>query len=542
MKGEPTSMKQTSKLGTRRTRSAITTLSMLGVLTALTAGPSGAADQPSLKAVPRANCGPGSMPETDSQGRVPAADYASGRAAKGYTCNTRQISHVVSTAGFKVFRYTDRAGHTCAYYDSTQFFPTDVYANLTHDGLGVFVLDMTNPAKPKKTANLTTPAMLTPHESLQLNQKRGLLVAVAGNAVTEPGVVDVYDVTQDCRTPQLQSSTPFGVLGHESAMSPDGLTFYASSTYGTVIAAIDLTNPKVPLLLWAQPGTIYHGMGVSDDGKRLYAANDSVSNLSLDILDVSQIQSRALAPRVSTISNLNWPTVSIPQVPVPFSVNRHPYLLEVDEFNKPTGEVGAARIIDVADDAHPFVASNIRLEVHQPANRTGTDQQTDPGAPESPYGGYTAHYCSVPRRTDPGLAACSFIGSGLRIFDIRDPKHPREVGYFNKPSSKGSHAMSAPAWDPTGGQVWYSDSNSGFYAVQLTNGIANVLRAPARSTTGAAPPHAAPPPAPADASAGTLPTTGPPLGIPLIAVLSLGVAVVMRHSVIARRELAPPRS
>jgi hypothetical protein len=72
--------------------------------------------------------------------------------------------------------------------------------------------------------------------------------------------------------------------------------------------------------------------------------------------------------------------------------------------------------------------------------------------------------------------ACSFITSGLRIFDIRDPKHPREVAYFNKPTSAGSHAMSAPAWDVLHGQVWYSDSNSGFYAVQLTNGIPRLLR------------------------------------------------------------------
>jgi hypothetical protein len=468
-----------------------------------------AADQPSMAAVPRAHCGPGVRPDRAAQGRVPTSDYTSGRAAKGYMCNTALVSHVASTAGLKVFRYVDKAGRACAYYDSTQFFPTDALANLNKDGLGVFVLDMSNPAKPVKTANLTTPAMLTPHESLQLNQKRGLLVAVAGNAVTEPGVVDVYDLTQDCRNPQLQSSTPFGVLGHESAMAPDGLTFYASSTYGAMVAAIDLTNPKVPLLLWADPGAIYHGMSVSDDGKRLYAANDSVANLSLDILDVSQIQARQPAPQAPVISNLNWSTVSIPQVPLPFTVNHHAYLLEVDEFNKPDGTVGAARIIDIADDRKPFVASNIRLEVHVPANRTGTSQQTDPGAPESPYGGYTAHYCSIPRRDNPGLAACSFIGSGLRIFDIRDPMHPREAGYFNMPSPKGSHAMSAPAWDVAQDQVWYSDSNSGFYAVKLTNGIMAALNSPA-PTVVQVPPKSLPPKAPPSASpAGSLPTTGP---------------------------------
>jgi hypothetical protein len=518
---------------TMRSRKTTGRWLLVGTLFALAAGfpapASQAADQPSMAAVPRAHCGPGAKPETAAQGRVPASDYTSGRAAKGYLCNTALVGHVASTAGLKVFRYVDKTGRACAYYDSTQFFPTDAFENLNKDGLGVFVLDMSNPAKPVKTANLTTPAMLTPHESLQLSQKRGLLVAVAGNAVTEPGVVDVYDLTQDCRNPQLQSSTPFGVLGHESAMSPDGLTFYASSTYGSVVAAVDLTDPKVPLLLWANPGVIYHGMSVSDDGKRLYAANDSVSNLSLDILDVSQIQSRAPAPQAPVISNLTWPSVSIPQVPVPFTVNKHPYLLEVDEFNKPDGTVGAARIIDIADDRKPFVTSNIRLEVHVPANRTGTSQQTDPGAPESPFGGYTAHYCSVPRRDNPGLAACSFIGSGLRIFDIRDPQHPREVGYFNMPAANGSHAMSAPAWDVDHEQVWYSDSNSGFYAVRLTNGIMAALR-PAASPPARTPPDTRAPRNPGTAPVGSLPTTGLPTGVAVVAMLLLSSGMAVARS------------
>ena len=93
--------------------------------------------------------------------------------------------------------------------------------------------------------------------------------------------------------------------------------------------------------------------------------------------------------------------------------------------------------------------------------------------------GYAGHYCSVPRAKDPGLVACSFIASGLRIFDIRDPESPKEVGYFNKPTPpgrkparEGAYAMSSPAWDLQRQQVWYTDGNSGFYAVRLTNGIA----------------------------------------------------------------------
>ena len=41
------------------------------------------------------------------------------------------------------------------------------------DGFGVVVVDMTDPKKPRKTTTLTTPAMLSPHESLLVHQAAG---------------------------------------------------------------------------------------------------------------------------------------------------------------------------------------------------------------------------------------------------------------------------------------------------------------------------------------------------------------------------------
>jgi hypothetical protein len=42
-------------------------------------------------------------------------------------------------------------------------------------------------------------------------------------------LIDLYDISEDCRHPQLKSSTPTGILGHESGISPDGRTFYSAS-------------------------------------------------------------------------------------------------------------------------------------------------------------------------------------------------------------------------------------------------------------------------------------------------------------------------
>ena len=426
-------------------------------------------------ATPRAHCGPGSLPETGRQGRVAKADYASGRAAKGYTCNAVQDGHIGTTGGFKTFRYVDRAGRVCAFYDGTLLFPTAVFHNETG---GVHVLDMTDPTRPVETDRLVTPAMDSPHESLALNAQRGLLAAGMGSPATAPGIVDVYDVSQDCRHPALQSSTPLGILGHESGFSPDGRTLWISTTAQAGVTAIDVSNPVVPSIVWHNDTYTFHGMNLNADGTRLYGADLGRSGLTT--LDVSQVQHRVASPVVKEVSHLTWPEVSIPQNTIPVTIKGRHYLVEFDEYSRNvTGyvaddAVGAGRIIDIQDERHPRVVSALRLEVNQPVARA-TDQQNDPGAQ---YGvqGYAAHYCGVPRTTDPTLVACSFILSGLRVFDIADPYHPREVAYFNKPApdalplTSGSYAMSAPSFDIAHHEVWYADGDSGFYAVRLTNG------------------------------------------------------------------------
>jgi hypothetical protein len=97
----------------------------------------------------------------------------------------------------------------------------------------------------------------------------------------------------------------------------------------------------------------------------------------------------------------------------------------------------------------------------------------DPNFVGSPAVSYGAHYCSVPREVDPVIAACSFINSGLRIFNIQDPAHPREVAYFVSPPAtsngqKSDAAFSQPAFDAARREVWYSDATTGFWNVKLS--------------------------------------------------------------------------
>ena len=444
-------------------------------------------------ATPKAICGPGSRPEIGIQGRVSRAEHESGRAAEGYTCNAEVVgSYTVKTStgtvgGFKVERYTDAAGRDCAYYDTTLTYPT----NFGTGESGVNVMDMSDPTRPVLTARLETPAMLSPHESLVVSQQSGLLAAVTGNAALYPGFVDVYDVSKDCRHPEAKSIASFGLLGHESGMSPDGRTFYTASPGTPTITAIDLTDPALPKVLGVIP-FYSHGLSISNDGNRAYLASvglsgaacayavscdvpDTPQDRGLIILDVSDFQSRKANPQAREISRLSWSPSSIPQNAIPFSRDGHPYLLEIDEFARDSG-VGAARIIDIADETKPKVASDIRLEVHNPEHFAAI--ANDPGAAFIGQG-YAGHYCNIPTRVNPDIVACSMIVSGLRVFDIRNPAKPREIAYFNPPLQpritpylEASHyAMSSPSFVPERKEIWYSDVYSGFYVLRLTNGV-----------------------------------------------------------------------
>jgi hypothetical protein len=393
------------------------------------------------------------------------------------------VGHTGSTGGFRVHRYVDKAGHECAFYDTALLFPTNALS-LSAEPTGVAVLDMTDPAKPVRTATLSTPAMQTPHESLNISARRGLLAAGTGNPYAYPGIVDVYSIAKDCRHPELQSSLPASIFGHESGMAPDGRTFYPTSIGTGHTTAVDITNPRLPRRIWeGRYGT--HGMSVSDDGNRGYFATSE----GLVIADLSEVQARRPNPQVREISRLTWSNMTIPQYAAPITIRGRRHLFEVDEYSSDQSgdgvasngpRVGAARIIDIDDERHPFVVSNIRLQVHQPENRAAI--ANDPGA-KSPVQGYAAHYCNVPREQEPGIVACSMILSGLRVFDIRDPEHPKEIAYHVAPPStvsatgsptideRANWAMSEPAFAPERGEIWYSDGTSGFYALRVTNGV-----------------------------------------------------------------------
>jgi len=130
--------------------------------------------------------------------------------------------------------------------------------------------------------------------------------------------------------------------------------------------------------------------------------------------------------------------------------------------------------------------ANLRLQVDEPADHAKYSA-TDPGASGSPQG-YAAHYCNIPTRVDPKLVACSFIASGLRLFDISKLDAPREVGYFVAPTQARSEnqgqasdfAMSMPAFVPERREIWFTDGTSGFYALRVSPDVWPAAASPSK--------------------------------------------------------------
>src|SRR6266853_429269 len=81
-----------------------------------------------------------------------------------------------------------------------------------------------------------------------------------------------------------------------------------------------------------------------------------------------------------------------------------------------------ARIIDISDETNPKIVSRLMLEVHDPANCA----KVLPDLVGLSVFTYGSHYCSVDNRHHASTLACGYFNSGIRVFDIRHPRHTQE--------------------------------------------------------------------------------------------------------------------
>ena len=470
------------------------------------------ADGPMPLVVPKPeSCGPNDRPETALQGQVPMALRMAPGGFRGFNCNLTLIGQAKGDgANWQVTQFKQRVrqgadddqdhdrgrGNTvrvCGYHGTA----SALRSLPGRTNFGVRALDLTDPRNPQITAYLNTPAMHDPWESLKVNERRQVLAADeaqnGGFALGGP-TIDLYDLSQDCRQPQLITSTPVGtgtdggivhqVIGHEGSWAPDGLTYYGSDSVNLQYFAVDTTDLAKPKLIahWKPGIEGVHGLAIADDGNRGYFSSFAQIGIpaltdpnvaprnGLLIYDLSEIQARKPNPQARLVSKLLWKDGSAAQHAIPVRIKGKPYVVFVDEggsggFGTDAQVAGAcaagmtpypmARIIDISDEKNPRLVSMLGLETHDPANCSKVSPDTV-GRINFSYG---SHYCSVDNKKHATTLACGYFNSGIRVFDIRDPRRPKEIAYYNPASvltpSLGANHNRAGGW-VAGGPDWCS--------------------------------------------------------------------------------------
>jgi len=468
-------------------------------------GASGAASAatPWTGTLPRANCDPGDRVETGLQGQTTIAERQSGASKTAYTCNLQLVGQFTGEGTNYQMTWFDK----CAYYGTRN--------NAAQAHRGVATIDASDINNPVASAYLNDAAMADPWESLKVNERRQLLGAVQGNGGngSQPGF-GIYDLSVDCRQPQLLAAlnleppTMTGrVQGHAGDFAPDGLTYYGTDRGRNVIYPIDVSDPRNPKLLakWKAPDTIGypHDVMVNEDGTRLYIAQPRVAPAGngLVIVDVSDVQKRLPNPQFKVVGRLYWTNSAEAQMARPIRIKGRPYILMTDEIG-PGGfsgtrvttacaqglpAYGLARIIDILDETNPTLVAELKLEVHNPANCS--QFQTDHSSQSAFI--YDSHYCTVDDPKNAKMAACAWFQSGVRVIDIRDPYHPKELAYY-KPAAVGTASRPGSTlngqnrtWDLSSSNIrwvkqngdiflWFTSHDNGFQIVKFTDHLKQI--------------------------------------------------------------------
>jgi hypothetical protein len=478
----------------------------------------------------KAKCGKNDRTETGLEGQTSLADQFAPGPARAWNCNLELVGQSTGDGGWAL-AITDK----CAYVEQWQVPPLlPVLENP-----GVVVIDASDSAKPKIAKYLQTPAMIDANESLLIDQGRKLLIAQNNDKLLTVGhTTDIYDLS-DCRNPVLKFSGVIpGFYLHAGKFSPDGKIVWgpAGPDYTDIISALDVSDPSNPTVIatWKTDDknlTRFHSLTLSDDGNTLYMLIGrhfkkeklAFPSEGMGVLDVSEVQARKPDATIRMIGNpLFWTATNSNQYLDTMIIKGHKYLWENDtegavdicEAQLPTGRPtsgilwargclasgpedpeiscrsgrpgwGYVNILDVEDPAHPARVSSVRDEITEPKNCLAT-------AYDRPYHkGYGPTACDVDDYQDAKMMVCGFGLGGVRVFDIRDVKQPREIAYY-KPPAVGDAPRKASAFQPFrhipgtmtfhsadvvlyayfangGKEIWFLSTDNGFQVLRFSD-------------------------------------------------------------------------
>lgn len=475
-------------------------------------------------------CGRSDLPETGLQGDVPKADQDSGRAQRGYNCGLALVGYTPLTFGGRPNANANMAwaGH-CAYVSGAAgaAVAPETRPN-PPSGAGVAVVDVSDSAHPRHVANLRQPGALATAETINaVTTPSGRSILVVGqygnDPVSEPKPMDVYDVSNpDCRKYRHLATYYWPNNIHNLTISPNGRYVFATiplqaadisglwdhdprtgvvflgnlekAMAGLPVSPGPLADVDGALLAQTHgethPTNTSHEAWTSSDGKTLYVGAQTPQYETFTILDVSRWLQRDAhgnpAGPLRVLSQRSGRGHSIRTA----RIHGVPYLLHSEESPFGAGFgcvpqeanpfVGPAQpwLTDISDPTHPKPVAQFGLQINEPAN---CPEQLNAAESDS------VHYHDVDDPNDTTFVMASMWNAGVRLFDVRNPRKPTEVAYFNPgdidPSSgvKLDHAWGHIRYVADKGEIWFATADGGFWVVRIEGQVRHYLQLDAKN-------------------------------------------------------------
>lgn len=399
---------------------------------------------------------------------------------------------VVEAEGFELIGYHDldgRAGFKLALHEAGGRWY--LYTGLLWES-GWAVLDVTDQTSPQLERVLPGPRNTW---TIQVQAADGLLVTGLEQPMPGWGVEDlssfsegawVWDIETDPSHPARVGTWSTGASGtHRNFWAGGRYAFMAATRPGYLghgLAVVDLDDPTRPrdVAFWAWPTQTDDGHGIDQSylhgpahvrGERAYLPYGRVGMVVLDISDVT-------APQL--VSRLDFGDLAGPvgcHSVVPLGADSHLFLVNSEAIAEADGDqLNYAFIVDLSDERAPKIKSS--LPMPRPPAELPYDSYYAKGGRFGPhnqhhYQGNPAHF---PLREH---ALLTWFNAGLRIYDVRDPLQPDEVGRF-VPADPVSRRGALPSSLVTQvedviidrrGVIYLSDKNYGIFVLRYTPGL-----------------------------------------------------------------------
>ena len=360
-------------------------------------------------------------------------------------------------------------------------------AHLWHRGWSV--LDVTDPTTPQLVTYIPGPENTW---TIQIQVAEGKMITALERIAPGWGGVDgqafaegffIFDVSEPTK-PRRIGHFQTGSTGTHRNFYDGGNFIHAAAgapgMAGKIYRIVDIADPAKPReggqfsLPEQASGAATSGLKFSlhgpahIEGTRAYLPYGDGGAIILDISELSR-------PRM--VSQLAFRGITATQgihtfLPLP----RRRIALVNDEAIRENGDenLNMAGVVDISNESQPRLISLFPLP--EPPAETGLNNFYEKGGRFGPHNQHHPnHQACLEERDD--MAYLTYFNAGLRIYDIRDPRAPKEIAYFIPPDPKtriGTKpsqlvAQTEDVLVDRRGCVYISDKNQGIYILKLNN-------------------------------------------------------------------------